>query len=46
MDAAARGHVSVCREACRAGVNQIVRGFPELTFGAVFIGSRRSDYGE
>ena len=27
-------------------VNQIVRGFPELTFGAVFIGSRRSDYGE
>jgi polysaccharide biosynthesis protein PelF len=27
-------------------VNQVIRGFPELTFGAVFIGSRRSDYGE
>lgn len=25
-------------------VNQIVRGFPELRFGAVFIGSRREDY--
>lgn len=27
-------------------VNQIIRGFPELTFGAVFLGSRREDYGE
>lgn len=27
-------------------VNQIVRGFPQFTFGAVFLGSRRSDYGE
>jgi polysaccharide biosynthesis protein PelF len=27
-------------------VNQVIRGFPELTFGAVFIGSRKSDYGE
>ncbi len=27
-------------------VNQIIRGFPELTFGAVFIGSRREDYTE
>jgi glycosyltransferase involved in cell wall biosynthesis len=27
-------------------VHQIVRGFPELKFGAVFLGSRRSDYGE
>jgi glycosyltransferase involved in cell wall biosynthesis len=26
-------------------VHQIVRGFPDLTFGAVFLGSRRSDYG-
>lgn len=26
-------------------VNQIVRGFPELRFGAIFIGSRRQDYG-
>ena len=25
-------------------VNQIIRGFPELSFGAVFIGSRRDDY--
>ncbi len=25
-------------------VNQIVRGYPEYTFGAVFIGSSRSDY--
>ncbi|AOY00822.1 GT4 family glycosyltransferase PelF [Jeongeupia sp. USM3] len=27
-------------------VNQIIRGFPELTFGLVFLGSRRQDYGE
>ncbi len=27
-------------------VHQIVRGFPQLTFGAVFLGSRRADYGE
>lgn len=27
-------------------VNQIIRGFPELTFGAVFLGSRSDDYGE
>ncbi len=27
-------------------VHQIVRGFPELSFGAIFLGSRRSDYGE
>lgn len=27
-------------------VNQIIRGFPELTFGAVFIGSRPDEYGE
>lgn len=26
-------------------VNQIVRGFPQLRFGAIFIGSRREDYG-
>ena len=26
-------------------VNQIIRGFPELRFGAVFLGSRASDYG-
>ncbi len=26
-------------------VNQIIRGFPELTFAVVFIGSRREDYG-
>lgn len=26
-------------------VDQIVRGFPELRFGAIFIGSRREDYG-
>ena len=26
-------------------VNQIMRGFPEIRFGAVFIGSRRQDYG-
>lgn len=26
-------------------VNQIIRGFPELRFGAVFIGSRPQDYG-
>ena len=25
-------------------VNQIIRGFPELKFGAVFVGSRREDY--
>ena len=25
-------------------VNQIIKGFPELTFGAVFIGSRKEDY--
>lgn len=25
-------------------VNQIIRGFPDLQFGAVFIGSRREDY--
>ncbi|HEU4622793.1 MAG TPA: GT4 family glycosyltransferase PelF [Burkholderiaceae bacterium] len=25
-------------------VNQIVRGFPELRFGAIFLGSRSSDY--
>jgi len=27
-------------------VNQIIRGFPQLRFGAIFLGSRRSDYGE
>jgi polysaccharide biosynthesis protein PelF len=27
-------------------VHQIVRGFSDLRFGAVFLGSRRSDYGE
>nr|MBP7230144.1 DUF3492 domain-containing protein [Moraxellaceae bacterium] len=26
-------------------VNQIIRGFPELTFAICFIGSRRQDYG-
>jgi glycosyltransferase involved in cell wall biosynthesis len=26
-------------------VNQIIRGFPELRFGAIFIGSRPEDYG-
>lgn len=26
-------------------VNQIIRGFPELRFGAIFIGSRPQDYG-
>ena len=26
-------------------VNQIIRGFPEIRFGAVFIGSRAQDYG-
>ncbi len=26
-------------------VNQLIRGFPQLRFGAVFLGSRRSDYG-
>ena len=25
-------------------VNQIIRGFPQYTFGAVFLGSRREDY--
>jgi len=27
-------------------VHQIVRGFPELKFGGIFLGSRRADYGE
>ncbi len=27
-------------------VNQIIRGFPELDFGAVFIGSKAGEYGE
>ncbi len=27
-------------------VNQIIRGFPELTFGAVFLGSSAEEYGE
>ena len=27
-------------------VNQIIRGFPELRFGAVFLGSRPEDYGD
>ncbi len=27
-------------------VHQIIRGFPDLKFGYVFIGSRRADYGE
>lgn len=27
-------------------VNQIIRAFPDLRFGVVFIGSRRSDYGD
>lgn len=26
-------------------VNQIIRGFPEMTFGICFVGSRREDYG-
>lgn len=26
-------------------VNQIIRGFPDIRFGAIFIGSRREDYG-
>jgi polysaccharide biosynthesis protein PelF len=26
-------------------VNQIIRGFPDLSFGVVFLGSRSSDYG-
>jgi glycosyltransferase involved in cell wall biosynthesis len=26
-------------------VNQIILGFPQLRFGAIFLGSRRSDYG-
>jgi len=26
-------------------VNQIIRGFPELRFGAIFLGSRKQDYG-
>lgn len=26
-------------------VNQIIRGFPEIRFGACFLGSRRADYG-
>lgn len=26
-------------------INQIIRGFPELSFGICFMGSRRSDYG-
>ena len=26
-------------------VDQIIRGFPEIKFGAIFIGSRREDYG-
>ena len=25
-------------------VNQIIRGFPQIRFGAIFLGSRRSDY--
>lgn len=27
-------------------VNQIIRGFPEFSFGIIFMGSRREDYGE
>lgn len=27
-------------------VNQIIRGFPELTFAIVFLGSRKEDYGD
>lgn len=27
-------------------VNQIIRGFPDIVFGAVFLGSQRADYGE
>ncbi|GHD64127.1 GT4 family glycosyltransferase PelF [Jeongeupia chitinilytica] len=27
-------------------VNQIIRGFPQLSFGIVFLGSRRDDYGD
>ena len=27
-------------------VNQIIRGFPEYTFGICFLGSRREDYGD
>ena len=27
-------------------VNQMIRGFPELRFGAIFIGSRPQDYGD
>jgi len=27
-------------------VNDLIRGFPQTRFGAVFLGSRRSDYGE
>ena len=27
-------------------VNQIIRGFPELSFAIVFLGSREQDYGE
>lgn len=27
-------------------VNQIIRGFPDIAFGGVFLGSRRADYGE
>jgi glycosyltransferase involved in cell wall biosynthesis len=27
-------------------VNQIVRGFPQFTFGGIFLGSRAADYGE
>jgi polysaccharide biosynthesis protein PelF len=27
-------------------VNQIIRGFPDICFGAIFLGSRRSDYKE
>lgn len=27
-------------------VNQIIRGFPELRFGAIFLGSRPEDYGD
>ena len=27
-------------------VNQIIRGFPELKFGAIFLGSRPEDYGK
>jgi glycosyltransferase involved in cell wall biosynthesis len=27
-------------------VNQIIRGFPDIVFGAIFLGSRRADYAE